>query len=64
MSARFKVISSHSPELFEERLNRFLDSLSLDDVLVDVKFSTTAFGGAVEYSALIHYQRTESWSER
>ncbi len=64
MSARFKVISSSKLELFEERLNRFIESLSLDDVIIDIKFSTAAFDGIVEYSALVHYQRTESWGER
>lgn len=64
MPSKFKVISSNSLELFQERLNRFIESLSLDDVVVDIKFATTAFGETVEYSALVHYQHTESWSER
>lgn len=64
MTPKFKVISSNSVELFEERLNRFIAGLSLDDVIVDVKFSTAASGGTVEYSALIHYQQTERWQDR
>ncbi len=61
MQAHFKLISSNSHELFEERLTRFIESLDRDDVIVDVKFSTAAAGSSVEFSALVHFQRTESW---
>jgi len=61
MEARFKLISSNSIELFEERLNRFITTLGEEVLVVDVKFSTTALNSSVEYSALIHYQRTEHW---
>lgn len=61
MTPKFKLISSNSLELFEERLNRFVDSLSADDIIVDIKFSTTALASSIEYSALVHYQKTESW---
>ncbi len=61
MEPRFKLVSSNNFELFEERLNDFIGSLDRDDVIVDVKFSTSALGTTVEFSALVHYQRTEAW---
>jgi hypothetical protein len=61
VSPKFKLISSSSLEAFEERLNDFMGSLDRDDVIVDVKFSTASRDGTVEYSALVHYQRTEAW---
>lgn len=63
MEPKFKLISSNNMDLFEERLNRFISSLGVDDIIVDVKFSTTAAGQSIEYSALVHYQRTESWQD-
>ncbi len=61
MEPRFKLISSNNFELFEERLNDFVGSLDRNDVVVDVKFATTALDMTVEFSALVHYQHTESW---
>jgi len=58
---KFKLISSNVHELFEQRLDDFITSLSRDDVVVDVKFATAAYGSGVEYSALIHYQTTSEW---
>lgn len=63
MEPKFKLVSSTSIDTFEERLNRFVLSLGIDDVLVDIKFSTALSGTNVEYSALVHYQQTEGWSE-
>ena len=61
MSTKFKLISSNSYDLFEERLNEFVTSLSPNDLIIDIKFATTALSSSVEYSALLHYQKTESW---
>lgn len=61
MEPKLKLISSSSHEGFEERLNDFIASLDRDDVIVDVKFSTAGRDSTVEFSALIHYQRTEAW---
>lgn len=59
---RFKLITSNSLELFETRLHEFIDALDRDDMIVDVKFSTTALSAtSVEYSALVQYQTPESW---
>lgn len=59
---QFKVITSNSLELFEERLNDFVEQMNRDDIIVDVKFATTALSSTVEFSALIQYHTTESWS--
>lgn len=63
MDPKLKLISSNVHELFEQRLDDFLSSLSRDDVVVDVKFSTASYGSGVEYSALVHYQTTSEWSD-
>jgi len=61
---KFKLITSHERELFEARLRDFIDSLSRDDIIVDVKFSTAPLpSGGVEYSALVHYQETSAWGD-
>ena len=61
MTPQFKLISSNSLDLFEERMNDFVSGLSKEAVIVDINFSTTAFSSTVEYSALIQYKQTESW---
>lgn len=63
MNSRFKLISSNNFDLFEERLNDFIESLPVDNMVVDVKFATAALHTTVEYSALVHYQRTENWGQ-
>lgn len=63
MEPKFKLITSNDLDIFQDRLNAFIGSLGLDDVIVDVKFSTTSTGSGVEFSALVHYQETEAWSE-
>ncbi len=63
MEPKFKLITSSGVDTFEERLNTFITSLGVDDIIVDVKFSTSATGQGVEYSALVYYQQTESWSD-
>lgn len=63
MDPKFKLISSNVHELFEQRLNDFIDSLDRDAIIVDVGFSTTTHGTSVEYSALVHYQVTAGWNE-
>lgn len=58
---QFKLISSNSLDLFEERINEFTRALPQDAVIVNINFSTTAFSSTVEYSALVQYKQTESW---
>ncbi|MBW7916437.1 MAG: hypothetical protein H3C53_07150 [Trueperaceae bacterium] len=63
MDVNFKLITSNSVEHFERRLNEFVEGLSRDDVVVDVKFSTATYGTGVEFSALVQYQTTSDWHE-
>ncbi len=63
MEPKFKLITSNDIDIFQERLNGFISSLGLDDIIVDVKFSTTSLGSGVEFSALVHYQETKGWDE-
>ena len=62
MAAKCKLISATNFDLFEERLNAFLASLTDTDVVVDIGFATAALGSNVEYSALVHYRPTEGWA--
>lgn len=59
---RFKVITSNSLDLFEERLNTYLEQLDRDEMVVDVKFTTAALDASIEFSALVQTQKTESWT--
>lgn len=62
-SVRFKLVTANEVELFEQRLNSFVDSLDRGDLIVDVEFATAPLpGGGLEFSALVRYQRTENWS--
>lgn len=63
MEAKFKLVSSNSPELFEQRLNDVISSLDRNDIIVDVKFATTALAVGIEYSAVVHYQTTDDWHD-
>jgi hypothetical protein len=62
-NVRFKLVTANEVELFEQRMNAFVDSLDRGDLIVDVEFATTGLvSGGVEFSALVRYQRTETWS--
>ena len=63
MEPKFKLISSSDVDTFEARLDRFITSLGTDDIIVDIKYSTTAAGQGVEHSALVYYQQTETWAD-
>lgn len=64
MDAKFKLISANSVDLFEERLQRFIDSLDVDDIIVDISFTTAALSAStIEYSALVHYKPTQGWTD-
>ena len=63
MEPKFKLITSSNVDTFEERLERFATSLGTDDIIVDIKFSSAVAGQSVEYSALVYYQQTESWTD-
>lgn len=54
---RFKVITSNSLDLFQERLDAYLQQLDRDETVVDVKFSTVALGETIEFSVLVQTQK-------
>ncbi|MDZ7708048.1 MAG: hypothetical protein U5J97_09205 [Trueperaceae bacterium] len=57
-----KVVTANEVSLFEERLARTLQTLPADAVVVEVGFDTTALpSGAIQFSALVHLQTTETW---
>jgi Sporulation protein Cse60 len=58
---RVKVISANDADIFQARMNGFLESLPEDAIIVDIKY-TTAFSGTVAlYSAMVQYKTVESW---
>ena len=63
MEPKFKLITSSSVDTFETRLNQFVTSLDRDDIVVDIKFSTSAADAGALYSALVYYQQTERWAD-
>lgn len=63
MNARLKLVTANEASLFQERMQRFLEELPSNALIVDVKFSSTSVGDSLVYSALVHVQLTEEWSE-
>ncbi|WP_243031131.1 hypothetical protein [Thermus altitudinis] len=59
---RFKVITANDPDILQERLNRFVEDLPEDVVLVEVKFSV-ADGPSPLFAALVQYKEVEAWRE-
>lgn len=56
MISEFRVISGADPDLFQERLNRYLQNLDPDTEIASLLFSTTCSGESVTYSVLIGLQ--------
>ena len=54
---RFKLITSNSLELFEERINGYIEQLDRDESVADVQFSTVSLGETIEYTALVRIQK-------
>ncbi|WP_018110606.1 hypothetical protein [Thermus igniterrae] len=59
---RFKVITANDPDIFQERLNRFVEDLPENTVLVEVRFAV-AEGSAPLFAALVQYKEVEAWKE-
>lgn len=59
---RLKVVTANDPDIFQERLNRFLQDLPEDVVVVDVKFAV-AEGPSPLFAALVQYKEVEAWKE-
>ncbi|MER3479947.1 MAG: hypothetical protein C4327_05520 [Meiothermus sp.] len=60
---RFRVITANDPDIFQERLNRFIEELAEDTVIVDIKFATSAQVGQLVYTALVQYKTVEAWKD-
>lgn len=58
-----KLISASDPDVFQERINRFIDGLPGESLIVDIKFSTAPSGNQIQYSALIQYKAVEEWKD-
>jgi hypothetical protein len=60
----FRLINSHEPDIFQERLNRLIASFGPDVAIHEVRFDTTTLpNGNVMFSALVSFKRVETWSE-
>ncbi|TBH20560.1 hypothetical protein [Thermus thermamylovorans] len=59
---RFRVITANDPDIFQERLDRFVQDLPEDVVLVEVKFSV-AEGPPPLFAALVQYKEVQAWGE-
>lgn len=59
---RFKVITANDPDIFQERLNRFVEDLPENTVLVEVRFAV-AEGSSPLFAALVQYKEVEAWKE-
>ena len=57
---RFRVITANDPDILQERLNRFVEGLPEDVVLVDVKFAV-AEGTSPLFAVLVQYKEVEAW---
>lgn len=58
-----KLISASDPDVFQERMNRFIEGLPDEALIVDIKFSTAPNGSQTQYSALIQYKAVEEWKD-
>ncbi|MDX2005165.1 MAG: sporulation protein Cse60 [Meiothermus sp.] len=56
-----KLITANDSDMFQERLNTFVEKLSEDAMIVDIKFATTTTGNQITYSALVQYKSIEEW---
>lgn len=56
-----KLIFANDPDVFQERLDRFIEGLPDDAMIVDIKYSNTTNGAQILYSALLHYKAIEEW---
>ena len=64
MQTEFQLITSQEPDLFQERLNRFVAALGANVAIGEILFSTVALpGGGVQFSALVPFKAVETWNE-
>jgi hypothetical protein len=60
---RLKLIAATDPDMFQDRLNRYIESLPPETLIVDIKFSTSHSGSQTTYAALVQYKAVEEWTE-
>ncbi len=60
---RLKLIAAADPDMFQDRLNRYIESLPPETLIVDIKFSTSHSGSQTTYAALVQYKAVEEWTE-
>lgn len=60
---RFRVITANDPDIFQERLNRFVEELAEDTMIVDIKFATGTQAGQQIYTALVQFKTVEAWKD-
>jgi len=60
---QLKLIAAADPDVFQDRLNRFIESLPEETVIVDIKFSTSTTASQTLYAALVQYKQVEAWAE-
>ncbi|GIW25794.1 hypothetical protein [Meiothermus sp.] len=58
-----KLIAAADPDVFQDRLNRFIESLPDEALVVDVKFSISHSGSQTTFAALVQYKAVEEWVE-
>ena len=60
----FKLIFAPEPDLFEQRLNRFVADLGEDAVIAQMQYSTVVLpNGEVMFSALVGFKSAKSWED-
>jgi hypothetical protein len=60
----FKLIFAPEPDLFEQRLNRFVADLGENVVIGQLQYSTVVLpSGEVMYSAIIGFKRAQGWDD-
>jgi len=60
---RLKLIAAADPDVFQERLDRFIEGLPEETIIVDIKFSTSTTASQTLYAALVQYKQVEAWAE-
>jgi hypothetical protein len=60
---RLKLIAAADPDMFQDRLNRFVESLPQETLIIDIKFSTSTSASQTTYAALVQYKLVEEWTE-
>lgn len=56
-----KLITANDSDMFQSRLNQFIEKLADDAMIVDIKFASSSSGNQTTFSALIQYKSVEEW---